>query len=261
MAEIDPTRAVVEAGETYDGKIVPTEQAEIDRPVRVYEDATVTGGVYGASVELEAGTIEGSVMASDGVEFAGGTVDGEVGTPGKVTGESATVHGTVTGQRVRLQNAVVFGNVVGKDVILEDCLVVGIVTAERKLALEGSLCYTFKSHGETVLEDATVVLPQAVLSGEVDFRSPVVVTGLGELETVEDDLPRMDESDLLEVDGDTYLSLTPRILNLKAVTERLDELEELLSEVAATTRDDERPEPAAVLDVLGVDERRYPDAV
>lgn len=260
MAEIEPTRAVIEAGETYDGRVIPTEQAEIDRPVRVHEDATVEGSVYGASVELTDGTVEGSVMASDGVDIDGGDVDGEVGTPGKVTASDATVRGTVTGKRVRLQSTVVCGNVVGTDVILEDCLVVGIVAAERKLALEGTLCYTFKGHGETVLDGATVVLPQAILDGEVGFESPVTVAGLGELETVEEGLPTMDDGDIVEVDGQTYLSLTPRILNLRAVSDRLEELEDALSTVA-TVSDRERADPTTLLDVLDVDEEQYPAAV
>lgn len=261
MAEIEPTRAVVEAGETYDGKLIPTEQAEIDRPVRVHEGATVEGSVYGASVELTDGAVEGSVMASDGVDLDGGVVDGEVGTPGKVTGSDATVYGTVTGKRVRLQSAVVLGNVVGTDVILEDCLVVGLVVAERKLALEGTLCYTFKGHGETVLDDATVVLPQAILEGEVGFESPVTVAGLGELETAEEGLPTMDDSDIVEVEGQTYLSLTPRILNLQAVSDRLDELESTLSTVAVASDGDGRPDPTALLDALDVDEAQYPAAI
>lgn len=260
MVELDETRAVVEEDETYDGTIMPTAQAEIDRAVRIYEDGTVEGGVYGATVELHDCTVEESVMAADAVEFDGGTVDGEVGTPGKVTGSDGTVHGTVTGKRVTLEGAVVYGNVVGADVILENCLVMGIVTAERGLTLRDSLCYTFTSHGETTLDGASIVLPQAVVE-DVAFESPVTVTGLGQIETAAEGLPRMDADDVVEVDGETYLSLSPRILNLEAVSDRLDELEDALDTVVTASGRDERAAPEELLAVLGVDEAAYPGVV
>ncbi|WP_276259444.1 hypothetical protein [Haloglomus litoreum] len=261
VASIEKTRAVVEAGETYDGKIIPTAQAEIDRPVRIRDDATVLGSIYGATVSVEDGTVDGSIMAADGAELEGATVHGEVGSDGKVTATGATIHGTVTGTRVRLTDAIVYGNVVGSDVILEDCVVIGIVTAERELVAERSLCYTFKSYGEATLDDLSTVLPQAILEGDVRFESPVTVTGLGELEAEGPDLPTMDADDILEVGDGTYLSLSPRILNLEAVTDRLDTLEETLQRVATATSRDEVPPATELLATLGVDESQYPDVV
>jgi cytoskeletal protein CcmA (bactofilin family) len=263
VASIEKTRAVVEAGETYDGKIIPTVQAEIDRPVRVRSGATVQGSVYGATVSVEDGTVDGSVMASEGAEIEGGTVHGDVGSDGKVTGAGATVHGTVTGTRVRLTDSIVYGNVVAADAILEDCVVIGIVTAERELVAERSLCYTFKSYGESTLDDLSVVLPQAIIEGDVRFESPVTVTGLGELETDGDgeSLPTMDGTDIVEVDDGTYLSLSPRILNLEAVTDRLDTLEDTLQRVVTAPSRDDIPPATELLATLGVDESQYPDVV
>lgn len=267
MASIEKTRAVVEAGETYDGKIIPTVQAEIDRPVRIKADATVAGSVYGATVSVEEGTVDGSIMAAEGADLEGGTVHGEVGSDGKVTATGATVHGTVTGTRVRLTDSIVYGNVVGSDVILEDCVVIGIVTAEREFVAERSLCYTFKSYGESTLDGLSVVLPQAILEGDVRFESPVTVTGLGELEAETADadggtsLPTMDETDIVEVGDGTYLSLSPRILNLEAVTDRLDTLEGTLQRVVTATSRDEIPPATELLATLGVDESQYPDVV
>ena len=265
MASIEKTRAVVEQGETYDGKIIPTVQAEINRPVRINSGATVQGSVYGATVSVQGGTVDGSVMASKGAELEGGTVRGEVGSDGKVTGTGASVHGTITGQRVRLTESIVYGNIIGSDVILEDCVVIGIVTAERKFVGERSLCYTFKSYGEATLDGLSIVLPQAILNGEVRFESPVAVTGLGELETEAGDgdgsLPTMDETDILEGNNETYLSLSPRILNVEAVTDRLDELEETLELVVTATSRDDIPPAAELLATLGVDESQYPDIV
>lgn len=261
MATIEKTRAIVEEGETYDGKIHPTTQAEIGRPVRVYEGATVEGSVYGEEVTIEGGTVDGSVMAADSVEFDGGEVHGEVGTDGSVVGTDVTIYGTVTGTRVRLTNAVVYGNVVGAEVILENCAVLGIVTGERKLVLEDGLCYTFKSYGEASLTDASTVLPQAIVEGQMELATPVTVTGLGELEMGEEDMPTMDDSDLVSVEGSTYLTLSPRILNLEKVTDRLDELEGALQRVATASSADEVPPADELLGVLGVDRSNHPDVL
>jgi hypothetical protein len=259
VASIEKTRAVVEQGETYDGRIVPTVKAELGRPVRVKADATVQGSVYGETVSVEGGTVDGSVMAAEGAEFEDATVHGEVGSDGKIVASDATVYGTVTGQRVRLTESIVYGNVVGADVILEDCIVIGLVAAERKFVAENTLCYTFKSYGETKLARLSVVLPQAAVEGEIQFATPVAVTGLGELDTGESALPQMDESDIVEVEGSTYLSLSPRILNLEAVTDRLEELETILDDVVSATSSEDMPPAREILDTLGVDESQYPD--
>ncbi|MFC7177002.1 hypothetical protein [Halosegnis marinus] len=270
MADIERTRAVVEAGETFDGKVIPTVQAELDRPVRIREGATVQGSVYGATVETDAdATVEGSVMAADAVELEGGRVHGEVGTPGKVVGSDATVEGTVTGKRVRLTDCVVRGNVVGTELVLENCVVLGIVTADRSLAVEDSLCYTFRSHGDTRLDGATTILPQAICDGPVELASPVTVAGLGELDvTVEGDegdesdaddasgrLPEMTTEDLYDRGDTTYLTLAPRVLNLEKVTERLDELERAVLGAVDDTSGEGASESsvAEVLSALDVD--------
>lgn len=258
MADIEQTRAVVESDETFDGRIFPTERAEIDRPVRLNEGATVEGSIYGATVETSAdATVEGSVMASDAVDLEGGRVRGEVGTPGKVTGVDSRIDGTVTGQRIRLVNCVVRGNVVGANVILEDCVVLGIATADSELVLENSLCYTFKSRGTTELSEATIVLPQAIADGSIDLRTPLSVAGLGKLDVAEDDdrLPEMGEDDRYEQNGTTYLTLAPRVLNLEEVTDRLAELEDGIMTVVDDTSGDDDTDMTVedVLELLDVE--------
>lgn len=253
MAHIEATRAVVESGETYDGKIIPTVQAEIDRPVRIHDDATVQGSVYGETIEATDGaTVEGSIMASEAIKLGKSQIHSEVSTPGKVVGDGARIDGTVTGKRVRLTNCVVRGNVVGTEVILEDCVVLGIATADRRLTVEGSLCYTFRCHGESVFDETTIVLPQAIADGGVTFRTPVEVLGLGQLETDggDGDLPVMTEADRYEQDGTSYLTLAPRILNLEKVTDRLDELERAIMSVVDDASDDD--ENMSVGDVLNL---------
>lgn len=262
MAELDKTRAIVTEGEAYDGDVIPTEKAEISRPVRIKRGASVSGGVYGETVELfPEADVAGSVMASDAVEFDGGRVRGEVGTPGKVTGERAVVHGSVTGTRVTLSNCVVRGNVVGTNVILDDCLVVGLVSAEKELRLSNTLCYTFKSYGESYLDEASVVLPQAIADGGTRFRSPVEVTGLGQLELEEGDRPLLTEEDAVEQDGTTYLSLAPRLLDLRKVTDRLSELEDRLDELVGGELEDEDEALASYLETLAVDTDRFAGGV
>jgi len=264
MAHIEQTRAVVEAEETYDGRIIPVEQAEIDRPVRLRSDATVAGSVYGGTVEADPGaTVEGSVMAGDGVELDGAHVTGELGTPAAVTASDARVDGTVTGKRVRLTNCVVRGNVVGSQVILEDCVVLGIATASRALTVRDSLCYTVRAEGEAVLEDLTLVLPQAILNGSIELESPVAVAGLGSMDVERDDderLPEMDADDLYDQDGATYLTLAPRVLNLEKITDRLSELEDAVMTAVDDTSDSDGTDMSVddVLELLDVDSDRIP---
>ncbi len=261
MPKIEKTRAIVESGETYDGKIIPTVKAEISRPVQIYDGATVKGSVYGETVSIEGGTVEGSVMGPESIEFDGGSVHGDVGSDGKVVGSKATVHGTVSGTRIRLEDSIIYGNVVGADVILENCAVVGIVTAERKLYVKNTLMYTFKSYETTKLMSASTVLPQAIIGNELKLSDPVSVTGLGELELPEGRLPTMDNDDIIEIDGSTYLSLSPRILNLEKVKKRLDKLEGALEQVATATSAEEVPPASKLLHTLGVDKSEFPPVV
>ena len=244
MAHIERTRAVVEENETHDGKIIPTEQAELARPVRIRSDATVKGSIYGGTVEVhEEALVQGSVMASEAIELNDGHVENEVGTSGKVTGKGGRVSGTVTGKRIRLTECIVTGNVVGAEIILENCIVLGLVAADRHLELKGTLCYTFRAQGDTSLEDATLVLPQAIANGSIEFETPVSVVGLGELSVdnnsdsndENEELPKMTEKDLYEQQETTYLTLAPRILNLEKVTDRLDELESNIMTVVDNT--------------------------
>jgi cytoskeletal protein CcmA (bactofilin family) len=255
MAHIESTRAVVESGETYDGRIFPSEQAEIPRPVRVRPDATVLGSVYGGSVTAESNaTIDGSVMAADEVKLDDARIAGEVGTEGKVVARRAEVDGTVTGRRVRLVDCVVRGNVVGSEVILENCVVFGLVGTERSLTLEDTLCYTFRGEGETVVDKASVVLPQAIVEGDIEIRTPVTVVGLGPADTGRTP-PKMGTEDLYRRDERSFLTLAPRLLNLERVKQRLSELETAVSTATAKTRDEARLSVDELFDVLDIDPR------
>lgn len=241
MAIVERTRAIVEADERYDGKIVPLEQAEIDRRVTIREGATVSGGIYGENVTLETGSlVQGSIMASNGVELTDCEVASAVGTPGKVTATGAHVRSTVTGSKVQLTDCVVRGNVVGSDIVLENCVVLGLVVGERSLDIADSLCYTLKSYGETRLADVNVVLPQAVVDGSVTLETPVGVLGIG---GEDDEHTSLTRHDLVDYDGTQYLTLADRVLNLEAVRERIDELETELQ--------------AAVIDGVGSNEHSF----
>lgn len=262
MAHIEKTRAVVEAGETFDGRIVPTERAELERPVRLRDEAVVQGSVYGETVEVHAdATVEGSAMAENGIELEGGHVHGEVGSPGKVVAAGGRVDGSVTGTKVTLEDCVVRGNVVGTEVILENCVVLGIVAAERALDVRESLCYTFRSRGETTLTDATLILPQAIVDGPYTLETPVAVAGLGELDLGEDEnrLPEMTSDDVHEQDGTTYLTLVHRVLNIDEVTARLDSLEDAIMETVTDVSGDGATEVSVetVLSELDVDTARF----
>lgn len=256
MAEIETTRAVIGEGEHYDGTVMPTVQAELNRTVDVKTDARIDGSLYGASVTIaEESVVDGSVMASEAVELEGGRIEGEVGTPGRIVGEKATVIGSVTGTRITLDGCLVRGNVIGTEVRLTNCVVLGLVTATRRLTLEDSHCYTFRSTGETALDGATIVLPQAVADGEVRLETPVIVAGFGRVELDDDRIyPEMTEADLLEHQDTTYLSLAPRLLNLERVADRLDALQAEIVAAAVADGSDDDGVLESVLDDLNVDD-------
>jgi cytoskeletal protein CcmA (bactofilin family) len=232
MATLEKTRAIIEAEETFDGRVIPSEQADLGRPVRLREGSTIQGSVYGGTVEADPGvTVEGSVMASDAVDLTSTDVGGEVGSSGKITAEHSRIDGGVTGSRVNLTDTTVFGNVVATEAILEDCIVLGVVATEWGVRLEDTLCYTFKSQGASHIDGTSIILPQAIVDGELTLETPVAVTGLGRLE-IENapTTPTLTMADRYEQDVHTYLTMAPRILNLKKVTDRLDELETALKE-------------------------------
>lgn len=257
MAKVEETRVIVGDGETYEGKIVPTERAEVSRPVTVHSGGTVTEGVYGETVTVEAdATVEGPVMASDAVELEGGVVEGEVGTPGRVEAEGADVHSTVTGTKVRLVNCVVRANVVATDVILENCTVLGLVAADRTLEARNTLCYTFKAYGAATLTHTNVVLPQAVADGDLTLNTPIQVLGLGSVDGVEGDgVLSLSKTDAVTHEGTRYLTFADRVLNLRKVRDRIDELDDQLR--AAVVEDGANAEE--LYSRLGVDALPHED--
>lgn len=253
MATIEDTRAIVDEGEHYEGKIYPTSRDEIGRSVRLHEEATVDGSVYGSSVELSAGAaVEGSVMGSEAVEIRGGRVERETGSPGKVVAEDTELYGSVTGTRVTISDSIVHGNVVGDDVTVEDSIVVGIVAADRSLTVSSSLCYTFKAMGEATVDDAKILFPQAIVDGAYDLETPVDIVGVQLTDPESGEQATLTDADTLTRDGTRYLTLAPRLLDIESVADRLDELEGYLRElvVGSSTTADTR----AFLDALGVED-------
>lgn len=230
MATVEETRVVVGDDETFEGKIIPTERAEIGRPVTVHSGATVTEGVYGESIAIEEdAVVAGPVMASEAVELDGGVVEGGVGTPGRVEARDADVTSTVTGTKVRLVNCVVRANVVATDVILENCTVLGVVAADRTLEARNSLCYTFKAYGGATLTNANVVLPQVVADGELTLNAPIQVLGLGSVDGVEGDgRLSLSKADAVTHEDTRYLTFADRVLNLDKVRDRIEELDDQL---------------------------------
>lgn len=227
MAKLEKTRAIIETDETYDGRVIPTEHAEIDRPVTIKEGSELEGGVYGDEVTVEANAVvNGSTLATSAIECDGGTITGDVGTPGRVTGENGEFRGSVTGKKIRLTNTVVSGNTVGNDVILENCLVCGIVAAETSLTLRNTVCYTFQSTTETTLDDAVVILPQAIIDEDPTFETPVQAIGLVVGDA--DDPIELTEADILTKEDNRYLTVADRLLDVKKAKSQLQDKEETL---------------------------------
>lgn len=248
MSNIEETRAIVESGETYEGSVIPTRQAEIERPVTVQEGATVTDGVYGETITVESGaTVDGPALAKAAVEIDGGAIDGDVGTSGRIEAENATIGGTVTGSRVRLVDTTVVGNVVASEAILEGCTVLGTVVGEQRLEMESTICYTFRSYIEGEFDDVGILLPQAVVDGSFSLASPIEVRSIrrkSEFVDSEDDrIPVLTDDDLETIEGTTYLTLVPRLLDVDAVEERLEAIEAFLRAVVRASHDDAQFEP------------------
>lgn len=245
MTELTDTFAVVESGDEYPGDLLPTEQAELDREVTVEADATVEGGVYGEDVAVE-GDVEGSILASNGVDVDGGAVAGEVGSSGRIRVAGARVEGGVTGTRVTIRDSLIFGDVVGEHVTLEDSLVVGIVVGATSLEARSSTSYTLTGHGETTLDGVSVMLPQLNTGESLTLETPVEVLGL----PLDDDV-ELTESDVVDRDGERYLTLAPRLLDLEQVSEHLEELEAGLRRVLVDERNTSQSR-GAVLESLGL---------
>lgn len=260
MSDIEETRAIVDAGEAYEGSVIPTRQAEIDRPVTIREGATVTEGVYGETVTVEsAATVDGPAMAKAAVEIDGGAIDGDVGTPGRIEAEGATIGGTVTGSRVNLVDTTVVGNVVAGEAILEDCTVLGTVVGEQRLEMDATTCYTFRSYIDGDFEDVGILLPQAVVDGSFSLASPIEVRSIRrkpQFVEGDDRVPTLTAEDCRTIEGTTYLTLVPRLLDVEAVESRLEAIESFLRAVVRASHDEtavEPPEGAGwVLDALEV---------
>lgn len=259
MADLSDTRATVDEGEVYDGKIIPTVQSEIDREVTVGPDAVVTDGIYGDEVTVERGArVEASLMGSTGVELERCEVYGDVGCDGRITATDAYAHSSISGTTLRLQDCVVRGNVVGTNVRLENCLVLGIVAADRELVLEDSLCYTFKAIGGGECTGTQVLLPQAIADPSFTLADPISVVGLP---ISNDDATeiQLDDDDRVQYEEQTYLTITDRVLDLDGIEDRIDTLEAMLrdavTEAEVASEADLRERVAAALDV---DRERLP---
>lgn len=247
MSNIEETRAIVEPEETYEGSVIPTRQAEIERPVTIHEGATVTEGVYGETVTVESdAVVDGPAMAKEAIEVAGGTVDGDVGTPGRIEADDATIGGTVTGSRVRLVETTVVGNVVASEAILEDCTVLGTVVGEQRLEMSSSTCYTFRSYIDGKFENVGILLPQAVVDGSFSLASPIEVRSIRrkpQFVEGDDRIPTLTDEDLRTVEGTSYLTLVPRLLDVEAVEERLAAIESFLRSVVLASHNEASFEP------------------
>lgn len=266
MSPFDDTRAVIESGQIYEDPIIPTQQSEIGRPVRIGPDAIVGEGVYGETVSVDTGgTIDGPVMAKEGVQISGGVVKGDIGTPGKVETASATIHGTVTATRVRLVGTTIVGNVVAQEAILEDCTVIGTVVGERSLTIESTTCYTFRSYTDGTVTDTDILLPQAVIDGAFALESPITVRSIRRKDEFVSEsgqeFPELTHDDVHSIDGTRYITLVPRLLDLDHVEERIAQLEAFLRAVILARHNNEAfecpPESEWVLEILDTERNTF----
>lgn len=128
---------------------------------------------------------------------------------------------------------------------------VGLVGTDRSLIVEDSLCYTLRSRGETTLKRARLVLPLAIVDGDLNLQTPVEVVGVSN--PTSDDHPTMTSDDHREREGTACLTLAHHLSNVKPVSDQLTSDEAELARVArATMATDETVAVERVVETLTV---------
>ncbi|MFB6159143.1 MAG: hypothetical protein ABEJ95_05830, partial [Candidatus Nanohalobium sp.] len=83
---------------------------------------------------------------------------------------------------------------------------------------------TFKSREKAIMQNAELLIPQAIIRGEIDFETPVKVKSI----KTEDGYPELDQDDIYRQEEEDYLTLAPRIINLEEVMSQLKEIRKFI---------------------------------
>ncbi|MFB6158987.1 MAG: hypothetical protein ABEJ95_05020, partial [Candidatus Nanohalobium sp.] len=83
---------------------------------------------------------------------------------------------------------------------------------------------TFKSREKAIMQNAELLIPQAIIRGEIDFKTPVKVKSI----KTEDGYPELDQNDIYRQEEEDYLTLAPRIINLEEVMHQLKEIRKFI---------------------------------
>ncbi len=136
--------------------ILPQRSKELSRDIRVQQNVTVEGGVYGNRITVEGGNaiFKGAVFASKEL-FVNHDVTGQVYFQKAVASADTivsfvksgrTIFGAdVNAQTIRLKNTFVGGSVFANDIYLENCVVLGGVFATKAATIVNSMVGTFYS--------------------------------------------------------------------------------------------------------------------
>lgn len=134
--------------------VLPQSSKDLSRDVKVQENVTIEGGVYGNSVEVSGGNVEfnGAVYASrelyvdpelkDYVHFHKAVASADSVAAFLTTGR--VIFGSdINAKQVKLKNCFVGGSVFAQEVTLERCVVLGGVFAAKQLTVTDCVIGTF----------------------------------------------------------------------------------------------------------------------
>jgi hypothetical protein len=219
---IDKTQAVIHG--VFDGMIIPNKHDEINRLVKLEKGSHVTGGIYARRVTAcPKAEVDGPVFAHQKVESDGAVFKSEVGSSETIHGTNTRFFSGVTSNIVNLSKCIIKTNITARTAILKDCIILGLVIGTEKLEMKNCVCHTFKSKQFADLDNVQVLIPHAIVDGKLKLHSPIICPLL----ETEKGPVSLTEKDILKHDGATYLTISPRIMNLRKIKDNIIKAEEL----------------------------------
>ncbi|OKY77367.1 MAG: N-acetylglucosamine-1-phosphate uridyltransferase [Candidatus Methanohalarchaeum thermophilum] len=230
MARKDETGVIIEENENYETKIIPTKHSEINRKVKVKNNATIEGGIYGKKIEINnQARVKGPLMAKKSVQLRGGKIDSDIGSIEKTEIKEASIIGTVISKRINIKDSIIYGNLIGSRVIIKNSVVLGNIISKKELNLKKTTCFTFKSKEKSEIKNVELILPQAIINGEYELKSNVKIISINK--NGKDTYPELGQEDIYKHEGNRYLTLSNRIMDLTKVTKKMNNVYEAIEKL------------------------------
>ena len=233
QSTITTNRAIING--VYDNMIIPNKHNEVNRTVKLEEGSHVKGGIYARRIDVSSNTtVEGPVFAREGIDFQNAKFQSEVASSGPIIGQNSSFSSGITADIINIKNCIIRTNVTARQAIIKDSIILGLVTGSEKLEMDNTLCHTFKS-GKSDINQVSLLLPHAIIHGKLHLHSPIKCPFIES----EKGSIILTKRDIVNRDGVNYLTISPRVMNLKKVknniirSEKMQEFlyEEVLSEL------------------------------